>query len=43
VAVDEATRLAYVEALTDEQKPTMIGFLRRAISWLNSQETSAAG
>ena len=32
VAVDDATRLAYVEVLADEQKPTVIGFLSRAIA-----------
>ena len=37
VAVDDATRLAYVEVLADEQKPTVIGFLSRAIAWFNSQ------
>jgi transposase InsO family protein len=37
VAVDDATRLAYVEVLTDEQKPTVIGFLSRAIAWFNGQ------
>ncbi|HZI90753.1 MAG TPA: leucine zipper domain-containing protein [Thermoleophilaceae bacterium] len=31
VCVDDATRLAYVEVLTDEQATTAIGFLRRAI------------
>jgi transposase len=37
VAVDDATRLAYVEVLSDEQKPTVIGFLSRAVAWFNSQ------
>jgi len=37
VAVDDATRLAYVEVLADEQKPTVIGFLRRAVAWFNGQ------
>ncbi len=32
VAVDDATRLAYVEVLVYEQKPTVIGFLSRAIA-----------
>jgi transposase InsO family protein len=31
VAIDDATRLAYVEVLTDEKAPTAIGFLRRAV------------
>ncbi len=30
VAVDDATRLAYVEVLADEQASTAVGFLRRA-------------
>jgi transposase InsO family protein len=37
VAVDATTRLAYVEVLMDEQKPTFIGFFSRAIAWFNSQ------
>jgi len=37
VAVDDATRLPYVEVLADEQKPTVIGFLSRAVAWLNGQ------
>ncbi len=31
VAIDDATRLAYVEVLPDEKAPTAIGFLRRAV------------
>ena len=37
VAVDDATRSAYVEVLADEQRPRLIGFLGRAIVWFNSQ------
>ena len=37
VAVDDATRLAYVEVLVEEQKPTVIGFLSRAVAWFNGQ------
>jgi transposase len=37
VAVDDATRMAYVEVLPDEQKATTVGFLVRAVSWFNSQ------
>jgi transposase InsO family protein len=37
VALDDTTRLAYVEVLAEEQTPTVIGFLGRAISWFNSQ------
>ena len=37
VAIDDATRLAYVEVLPDEQQGTAIGFLSRALAWFNSQ------
>ncbi len=37
VAVDDATCLAYVEVLGDEQKPPVIGVLSRAIAWFNCQ------
>ena len=33
VCVDDATRLAYVEVLTDEKGLTAVGFLRRAIAF----------
>jgi transposase-like protein len=33
VCVDDATRLAYVEVLSDERATTAIGFLRRAIAF----------
>ena len=33
VAVDDATRLAYVELLPDEKKETATGFLLRALRW----------
>ena len=33
VCIDDATRLAYVEVLPDEQAPTAIAFLERAISF----------
>jgi transposase InsO family protein len=32
VAIDDATRLAYVEVLTNEKATTAIGFLRRAVA-----------
>jgi transposase InsO family protein len=32
VCIDDATRLAYVEVLTDEKATTAIGFLRRAVA-----------
>ncbi|HKH22803.1 MAG TPA: leucine zipper domain-containing protein, partial [Solirubrobacterales bacterium] len=33
VAIDDATRLAYVEVLPDERGETAAGFLRRAVAW----------
>ena len=36
VAVDDATRLAYVEVLADEKATTAVAFLRRAISLLRA-------
>jgi transposase InsO family protein len=33
VAVDDATRLAYVEVLADEKAVTAVGFLRRAVAF----------
>jgi transposase InsO family protein len=36
VCVDDATRLAYAEVLTDERGATAAGFLRRAVAWFAS-------
>jgi transposase InsO family protein len=36
VCIDDATRLAYVEVLTDEKAITAIGFLRRAVAHFES-------
>jgi transposase InsO family protein len=36
VCVDDATRLAYVEVLSDERAHTAAGFLRRASEWFRS-------
>jgi transposase InsO family protein len=33
IAIDDATRLAYAEVLSDETAPTAVGFLRRAIGF----------
>ncbi len=33
VAIDDATRLAYVEVLADEKATTAVGFLRRAVAY----------
>jgi transposase InsO family protein len=37
VAIDDATRLAYVEVLADEQQATAIDFLSQAVAWFNGQ------
>jgi transposase InsO family protein len=36
IAIDDATRLAYAEVLSDEKALTAIGFLRRAIAFFDS-------
>jgi hypothetical protein len=36
-AIDDATRLGYVEVLANEQKATAIGFLSRPVAWFNGQ------
>jgi transposase InsO family protein len=36
VAIDDATRLAYVEVLADEKAVTAVGFLRRAVAHFNA-------
>jgi transposase InsO family protein len=37
VAVDDASRLAYVEVLPDEKRQSVTGFLVRALRWFKSQ------
>jgi hypothetical protein len=37
VAVDDATRLAYVEVLLDKKKATTVGILARAVDWFSEQ------
>ena len=37
VAIDDTSRLAYVEILDDETGQTCVGFLRRAIAWFATQ------
>ncbi|HVY02969.1 MAG TPA: IS481 family transposase [Caulobacterales bacterium] len=37
VAIDDATRLAYVEILPDEKKESATAFLERALRWLKRQ------
>jgi transposase InsO family protein len=37
VAVDDTSRLAYVEILDNETGATCVGFLRRAVAWFASQ------
>jgi hypothetical protein len=36
IAIDDATRLAYVEVLADEKALTAVGFLRRAVEHFNA-------
>ncbi len=36
VAVDDTSRLAYVEILDDEKAATCVGFLRRAVAWFSA-------
>lgn len=36
VCVDDATRIAYVEVLTDEKGKTAVGFLKRAVAFYSS-------
>jgi transposase InsO family protein len=40
VAVDDCTRLAYVEVLTDERGPTTVGFYDRALAWFERHGVS---
>ena len=42
VAIDDATWLAYVEVLPDEQQGTAIGFLSRGLAWFNGQGVECA-
>ncbi|HEX9381189.1 MAG TPA: IS481 family transposase, partial [Gaiellaceae bacterium] len=37
VCVDDFSRLAYVEVLSDVRATTAIGFLRRALEWFAAQ------
>lgn len=37
VAIDDVTRLAYVEVLADEQRVTTAGFRARAVGWFSEQ------
>lgn len=40
VAVNDATRLTYVEGLPDERKATTVGILTRALGWFSEQGTT---
>ena len=42
VAIDDTTRLAYVEVLPNEQQGTAIGFWSRALAWFDSQGVECA-
>lgn len=37
VAIDDATRLAYVEVLADQRGETAVGFLERALRWFHKR------
>lgn len=37
VAIDDASRLAYVEVLSDQRGETAVGFLERALRWLRQR------
>jgi transposase InsO family protein len=37
VAIDDTSRVAYVEILDDEKAPTCVAFLQRAITWFATQ------
>jgi transposase InsO family protein len=39
VAIDDTTRLTYVEVLVDEQQTTAFSLLSRAVAWFNGQDT----
>ncbi|MAS41680.1 MAG: hypothetical protein CML46_10550 [Rhodobacteraceae bacterium] len=41
VAIDDATRLAYVEVLPDERRGTTTGFLVRALRWFRARGVRA--
>ena len=43
VAIDDTSRLAYVEILDDERAPTSVAFLRRAIAWFAGQASPSSG
>jgi len=40
VAVDDTSRLAYVEVLPDEKGPTAVGFLARAVTWFAARNVT---
>ena len=40
MAINDTTRLAYVEVLTDKQQGTSIGVLSRTLPWLNGHASS---
>jgi len=41
VAIDDATRLAYIEVLPDVKQATTVGFLLRAVAWFDGQGISS--
>jgi transposase InsO family protein len=43
VAIDDATRLAFVEVLADERAPAVVGFLERALAWFAERGVRVRG
>jgi transposase InsO family protein len=43
IAIDDCTRLAYAEVLTDEKGPTAVGFLRRAVTFYRRHGITVEG
>ena len=42
VAIDDATRLCYVEVLPDEKQASTVGFLLRAVAWFDGKGNGRA-
>jgi transposase InsO family protein len=43
IAIDDCTRLAYAEVLSDEKGPTAVGFLRRAVTFYRRHGITVEG
>ena len=42
IAIDDATRLAYAEVLSDEKAATAVGFLRRALTFFRRHGSASS-